>query len=150
MTGDAHLAEELAQETVARICRDWPRVKAMDAPGAWAHRVAMNLARSHFRRRKLVRRSQARLRPDLEPSDTTGAVVVSVALRDAVASLPERQRMAIVLRYFADLSVRDAGQVMGCPQGTIKTLTRQGITRLRSMGLIEDEVTTKEASDDVY
>jgi DNA-directed RNA polymerase specialized sigma24 family protein len=49
-TGDADLAEELAQEAVARVCRHWRRVRTMDAPAAWLHRVARNLAHSHFRR----------------------------------------------------------------------------------------------------
>ena len=60
LTGDADLAEELAQETIVRVCRDWRKVSSMDAPGAWAHRVAVNLAHSHFRRRSAARRALAR------------------------------------------------------------------------------------------
>ena len=148
-TGDAHLAEELAQETVARICRDWPRVARMEAPGAWAHRVAMNLARSHFRRRRLILRSEARLRLGADAGDTAVAATASVALQGAIATLPERQRIALVLRYFADLSVRDAATAMGCPEGTVKTLTRKAILALRAKGLVDEDATSKEPSRDV-
>jgi DNA-directed RNA polymerase specialized sigma24 family protein len=60
------LAEELAQETMVRVARDWEKVSRLDAPGAWAYRVAMNLARSHFRRARwpvVWRRACARRRP---------------------------------------------------------------------------------------
>ena len=55
---DRGVAEELAQEALARACVSWPKVRGMDAPGAWIHRVAMNLANSHFRRRGAERRAQ--------------------------------------------------------------------------------------------
>jgi RNA polymerase sigma factor (sigma-70 family) len=45
--------------------------------------------------------------------------------------LPDRQRAAIVLRYFADLSVRDTASALGCAEGTVKSLTSQAITALR-------------------
>jgi len=60
-TGDAALAEELAQEALARACRNWSSVKNMPAPGAWAHRVAVNLANTHFRRARLERRARSAL-----------------------------------------------------------------------------------------
>src|SRR4051812_32240 len=59
--GNAESAEELAQEALARVCRDWAKVRKMNAPGAWAHRVAMNLAASHFRRRAATKRVIDRL-----------------------------------------------------------------------------------------
>lgn len=55
--GDAALASELAQEVFVRVCRDWPRVSTMERPGAWAHRVGMNLANSWFRRRRAEQRA---------------------------------------------------------------------------------------------
>ena len=55
--GDVGLAEELANEALARVCRDWNHVRDLERPGAWAHRVAMNLANSWFRRRGAERRA---------------------------------------------------------------------------------------------
>jgi RNA polymerase sigma factor (sigma-70 family) len=135
--GDRYVAEELAQEAIARVCRDWHRVQGMDAPGAWTHRVAINLANSHLRRRtaerKAGRKLAARGTELFDEPDTATAV----ALRQAVAKLPRRQRTALVYRYYLDLSVREAADLMECPDGTVKTLTAKAISNLRREDLIE-------------
>lgn len=59
-------------------------------------------------------------------------------MRDAVAALPTRQRTAVLLRYYADLSVRDTTAVMGCAEGTVKALTFKAIAALREAGLTDD------------
>ena len=64
---------------------------------------------------------------DIAPSDAADAIVV----RAAVAELPERQRAAPILRYFADLPVASVAEILDCAQGTVKSLTSQGIDRLR-------------------
>jgi RNA polymerase sigma-70 factor (sigma-E family) len=145
-TGDADLAEELAQETLARVCRDWRKVSHLAAPGAWAHRVAINLARSHYRHRAVVRRHQPALVPTATTDDDTAS---AVAVREAVARLPVRQRSALVLRYFADLSVAETAAAMRCPEGTVKTLTRQAILALRNQGLVSDADIEQESMADV-
>jgi RNA polymerase sigma-70 factor (sigma-E family) len=142
--GDRGVAEELAQDALARACRDWRRVRRLEAPGAWAHRVAINLANSYFRRRAAERRAKRRLgdrertqAPELDPA-------TAITIRTAVASLPRRQRTALVLRYYADLSVRDVAEALGCPEGTVKTLTSKAIASLREELRIGD---LKEAHD---
>lgn len=146
-TRDGDLAQELAQETLARVCRDWRKVSRLEAPGAWAQRVALNLARSHFRHRAVVRRLHHRV-ASTERVDEPD-VACAIAVRSALGQLPERQRLAVVLRYFADLSVADTAAVMRCPQGTVKTLTREAIFGLRSAGLITDMDTDEESFADV-
>jgi RNA polymerase sigma factor (sigma-70 family) len=146
-TGDGELAQELAQETLARVCRDWRKVSSLDAPGAWAHRVALNLARSHFRHRAVASRHNRRLAAAASVEDPDSATVIAVRL--AVARLPVRQRTALVLRYFADLSVAETAEAMRCPEGTVKTLTRQAILALRSTGLIDDAGIEEESMADV-
>jgi RNA polymerase sigma-70 factor, ECF subfamily len=126
-TGDADLAEELAQETIARICRRWERVRDLEAPGAWAHRVAMNLANSNFRRASR-RRALERRATSATPSSEEADVATAVAIRTEVARLPRRQREALVLRYYADLPVRTVAEILRCPENTVKTLTNLGIT----------------------
>jgi RNA polymerase sigma factor (sigma-70 family) len=54
-----------------------------------------------------------------------------LAVRAAVARLPSRQRIAVVLRYFADLPVRDVAELMRIAEGTVKALTAQAIANLR-------------------
>lgn len=135
-TGQPELAEELAQETLLRVCGDWPRVRRMEHPEAWAHRVALNLAHSWFRRRRIEARLARRRSEDVEAvaTDLAAAVVV----RDAVAALPTRQRQAVVLRYFADLPVEQTAAAMGCAAGTVKALTHQGIGTLRTALALEE------------
>lgn len=131
---DVSLAEEIAQEALLRACRAWPRVQQLESPGGWTHRVAMNLAVSAARSRRTRQRVDERLatyaRRFAEHSDRTSAI----AMRTAVASLPERQREALVLRYYADLSVADTAEAMGCPEGTVKTLTKRAVEALRDKG----------------
>ncbi len=146
-TGDGDLAEDLAQETLTRVCRDWRTVSNLDSPGAWAHRVALNLARSHYRHRSVARRQRARLARASEAHDPDTATVIAV--RNAVSQLPVRQRTALVLRYFADLSVAETAAAMQCPQGTVKTLTREAIAALRTMGLITEAEIEEESMADV-
>ena len=71
-------------------------------------------------------------RPPSLPADDADAV----AVRDAILLLPERERRALVLRFFADLSVRDTAAAMSVPEGTVKTLTRSAIAALRASGLV--------------
>ena len=135
-TGDVALAEELAQEALARACRQWSEVTAMASPGAWVHRVAINLANSHFRRTLLERRARQHLAGSAvegRASDLTTAI----AVRTAVAALPRRQRTAIVLRYFVDLPVADVAHAMGCREGTVRALTSQAIAALRDTHLLD-------------
>lgn len=133
--GERELAEDLAQEALARACRDWAKVQRLDDPSSWVRRVGFNLAKSHFRRHKIGGRVLARLEartPAVEhPADPTDMV----AVRRAVASLPMQQRTALVLRYFEDLPVAEVAAVMGCPEGTVKSLTSRAIDRLRELGL---------------
>lgn len=139
--GDPDLAEEFAQEALARVCRDWSRVSAMDAPGAWAHRVAMNLANSWFRRRAAERRARARHGDPARGVTTDPDGAEAVAVRQAVAALPPRMRAAVVLRYYADLGVRETAAAMGCAEGTVKALTHKGMASLRlALGEAVEEV----------
>jgi RNA polymerase sigma factor (sigma-70 family) len=63
-----------------------------------------------------------------------------------VAGLPPRQRAAVVLRYFADLSVAETAAAMGCAQGTIKALTSQGLGTLRSRGGLTEFQETRDGA----
>lgn len=129
--GDLDLAEDLAQEALIAVCRDWRKVKNHPLPEAWLRKVALNVANSHFRRRKAERRRQERLESHHPQAHHDPDVAVSVALRDAVATLPNRQRMALVLRFFADLPVGTVAMLMECSEGTVKSLTNRAISSIR-------------------
>jgi RNA polymerase sigma-70 factor (sigma-E family) len=140
--GDRELAEDLAQEALARVVRQWPKVRDLEAPHLWTRRVAINLANSQFRRRAAATRALGRLESRARsggPDVTDGAA--AVAIRQAVAALPPPMRTAIVLRYFEDLSVAEVASFMGCPEGTVKALTSRAVARLRAAGLDAEEPT---------
>lgn len=125
--GDAGVAEELTQETLAVVWDKWTRVQQMQSPEAWALRVGLNLSKTWIRRKVAERR--ALRRADRAPIHVL--LPDRVDVRDGVARLPQRQRAAIVLRFYADLTVTETAQVMGCAPGTVKALTHQGIAALR-------------------
>ena len=118
------------------MCTHWSKVRDADSPSAWAHRVGFNLAKSHHRRGAAWRRLRTRAIPEAGRYESDEATAVGVAVRAAVAALPEPQRQALVLRYFADLSVHDVAAAMGCPENTVKTHTRRALESLRTRGLL--------------
>jgi RNA polymerase sigma-70 factor (sigma-E family) len=143
--GDAALAEELAQEALARVWSRWDQVREHPAPQAWAWRVALNLSASWFRRRAAERRAASRVGP--APTEAPNPDAADrMAVRAAVATLPARQRAVLVLRYFDDLTVADAATALGCAQGTVKSLTHQAIAALRERLDVTIDL-TEEVSD---
>lgn len=144
--GDPSLAEELAQETLARAWSRWDTVRTHGSPQAWAWRVALNLSSSWFRRRAAERRANARSGPvtDEAPSSDTAD---RLAVREALAVLPPRQRAVVVLRYFDDLSVADTAVALGCAPGTVKSLTHLAIAGLRQRLGVDLVPTDKELSN---
>lgn len=142
--GDPDVAEELAQEALLRACRRWPSVSQLDSPGGWTWRVATNLANSHFRRRRAARRAQRRLgRDDWAHRDPDGSDAVTV--RQAVTSLPARQRSALVMRHVLDLSAPETAARMGISADAVRSLTKRATATLRdqlgeeaSLGTQED------------
>jgi RNA polymerase sigma factor (sigma-70 family) len=63
--------------------------------------------------------------------DTNQFTAEAITIRRAVATLPRRQRVVLVLRYYADLPVIDVAHLMGCAPGTVKSLTSQAVSALR-------------------
>ncbi len=126
---DRLVAEDLAQEALARTWERWSEVSAMASPEAWTYRVAFNLAASTRRRRRAERRAYERNeRPSPPAPDLT---TERLALRSALEALPPRQRAAVVLRHYAGFSIRDSAAALGCAEGTVRSLASQGIHALR-------------------
>lgn len=129
--GDRELAHDLAQETLARLWRDrrkWDRIGSLRS---YAMQTALNLAKNEFRRSAVRRRYQPLFEADTTQAHHDVDGVQPLVVRDAVASLPERKRRALILRYFADLSVEETARVMNAAPNTVKSLTRRAITDLR-------------------
>lgn len=126
--GDLGVAEDLAQEALIRVHGRWRRVRHMQSPGGFAHRVAMNLANSHWRRLGAEQRAHARLldAPPPDPDPTDG-----VAVRQALSQLPERQRAAVILRYWVGMSAAEAAEVLDITAGALRALTHRAVEQLR-------------------
>lgn len=136
---DYHVAEELTQETLATVYARWSEVSRARSPQAWAFAVAFNLARSALRRRHAERRSLSRM-DSQEVAYSTGLDRADVlAVRQAIRRLPRRQRAALVLRYYADLSIAEIAEALDCSQGTVKSQLHDAIAALRARGSLAPE-----------
>ena len=113
--GDTEVAREATDEAFVRAYERWDRVRAMDSPGGWLYRVALNELRRRCRRRSierdLLRRKQERI--EIEPPPVSDPRVW-----EAVRALPTRQRSAIALRYVLDLTEREVAETMGTSRGS--------------------------------
>jgi RNA polymerase sigma-70 factor (ECF subfamily) len=126
--GDREVAHDATQEAFARALRQWRKVREMDRPDGWVYVVAMNQLRDHWRR---TERRRGRAPHSEFVADDTSAVATRISVRDAIATLPTRQREAVVLRYLADLSLSDIAEAMGCAVGTVKATLHQAMASMR-------------------
>lgn len=142
LTGEQHAAEDLVQTTLEQVYVAWRRVGAADDPEAYVRRVMINAhARKHRRRLKefLAPKDDSGLTHELpDRGDRIAQADDRSALLTALAQLPPRQREAVVLRYWEDLSESQAAEAMGCSVGAVKSNAAKGIAKLRAIpGLAE-------------
>jgi RNA polymerase sigma-70 factor (sigma-E family) len=132
LCGDWHTAEDLTQTTLARVFVSWRRISRQDAVYGYASRTLVNAFLSDRRRRRGRELLTGWLpeRPDLA---AVAAPEVRMVVLDALATLPPRSRAVVVLRYWADLSVDQAADVLGCSPGTVKTLGARALDKLRAV-----------------
>jgi RNA polymerase sigma-70 factor (ECF subfamily) len=126
----AAAADELAREALARVWNDWPDVGELGSPEAWAHRVALRLSRSRWRRRRAERRAHRRGVPD-EDEAVDGDV--DLGLRAVVRALPRRQREALALVAVAGFSTAEVGRILGCSPDTVKALCIEARQHVRAV-----------------
>jgi RNA polymerase sigma-70 factor (sigma-E family) len=132
LTGDLHAAEDLLQAAYAKLYPRWDKVRAYDAPDAYLRKVMVSLRTSWWRRHRNREWTTDQL-PELGgAADHAAAVVESQALLVALRELPERQRAAVVLRHWCDLSEADTAAIMNCSLGTVKSNTSKGLAQLRT------------------
>ena len=133
ITGDAGVAQELAAEALTRLFVRWPRLVGQDHVDAWVLRVVTNLAIGVVRKRRPP--------PSVDDARSSGEdqVVLRIALAEALARLPRRQRQVVVLRYLSDLSEADVATALGVSAGSVKTHLHRGLASLRSLLHVPDD-----------
>lgn len=126
LCGDRELAEDVTADAFARTWPRWERGDVDDV-GAYLRRAAVNGLRSQWRRRGLRRdREQRRVSGDDRGTlDAPQAVVDRDAVLAAVRRLPERQRAAVVLRFYEDRPTHDIAAVLGVTESSVRTLLQR-------------------------
>lgn len=132
LTGDHHLAEDLTQQAFVRFYRRFGDLREASAAPAYLRRTVVNLARSHHRSGGRERdRLEAHGRMQVDASERS--VEDHDMIVRTLATLPYRQRAAIVLRYYEDLTEHQAADVLRCSPAAMKSLTARAMSTLRGM-----------------
>jgi RNA polymerase sigma-70 factor (sigma-E family) len=143
LTGDQHSAEDLVQAALERAAAAWWRVRRQASAEAYVRQVMYRLQVSRWRSRRV------RERLDADPPERAGqepysAVDLRLSLQQALSRLTPHQRAVLVLRFYDDMSVEQAAEVLGCSTGTVKSQTHLALRRLRETApelaaLVEEE-----------
>ena len=117
---DRSVAEELVQDAFVAVHRTWDRVRE---PLPYLRRTVVNRCRSWGRRQTLER--------DRRPRPGDDAQLGAHELWDALGRLPERQREAIVCRFYLDLPDAEIAEILDCRVPTVRTAVHRGLAKLR-------------------
>lgn len=144
MVGDHQLAQDLLQEALVKTLVAWPRLRDRSNLESYTRRIIVTTSISWRRRRSFHERPTDAL-PEAAGPDQVDAVVDHDAVFAALLSVPPRQRAAIVLRYYQDLTEAQTAEVLGCSVGAVKSQVSVGLRRLReALGPSLDETVTDE------
>jgi RNA polymerase sigma-70 factor (sigma-E family) len=129
ISGDPDLAQDIAHDAFLRSVGRFRHLRQPEAFDAYLRRAVVNACTSHFRRRRVEAaflRGQSRPSSVDEPDHGRRD-----ELRAALMDLPPRQRAAVVLRYYADLSERQAGETLGCSDAAVRSMVARAMETLR-------------------
>lgn len=131
---DVQTAEEVVQDAFEAMHTAWRRLRDSEKALSYLRQAVVNRSRSILRHRTVVDKNAPKPAPD-EPSaeQAAMALIERSAVIDALRTLPERQREAIVLRYYADLSEADIAATMGISRGAVKSHTARAMAALKSI-----------------
>jgi RNA polymerase sigma-70 factor (sigma-E family) len=131
---DNSTAEEVVQDSFVAMHCGWRRLRDRDKALAYLRRSVVNRSRSVLRHRIVVDKNAPDPLPDM-PSAEQGAItqIERSAVVDALRALPLRQREALVLRFYADLSAGQIASIMGISTGAVKSHTARGMSAMRAV-----------------
>lgn len=130
MTGDLSEAQEAVQEAFTRALAAPRRFADLENPESWLRRVAVNIARTRHRRRRMLDGLLRRVGP---PPVVADRAPEHLALLAALRQLPEGQRYALALHYFMDLPIEEVAQTLNVSVGTVKSRLSRA---RRALGLL--------------
>ncbi|GGV34028.1 RNA polymerase sigma24 factor [Kitasatospora herbaricolor] len=128
--GDAHLAEDLVQETLSRLYVHWSRVAGADSPEAYARTVLVRTFLSLRRRRSTGERPVG----DLPDGATSGPdTALRLTLLDALGQLPPRDRAVLLLRYWEDHSIEETARMLRLSSSAVRSQGTRALGRVRAL-----------------
>lgn len=130
LTGDGVEAEDLLQAALAKTYLAWDRIHDRAAMDGYVRRAMVNTQISWWRRRKLDIYPTDEL-PERPVDDDTRRSDMHDALGRALDRLPERQRLAVMLRYYEDMPEAEIAEVLGISVGTVKSTVSRAVAKLR-------------------
>lgn len=132
LSGGTADAEDVVAEAAARVWVRW-RQGGVESLPAYLRTAVINEVRRRGRRTLLDRHvRQRRSAEGRAATPIEERIAIRETVLDALATLGERQRTAIVLRYFEDLSVEETAQLMGTSTGTVKSQVARGLRTLQA------------------
>jgi RNA polymerase sigma-70 factor (sigma-E family) len=131
---DTATAEEVVQDSFVAMHGAWRRLRDTDKALSYLRQSVVNRSRSVLRHRMVVDKNTPKPPPDM-PSAEHGAIIQleRSAVVSALRALPDRQREALVLRYYGDLSEAQIASVMGISRGAVKSHTARAMAALRAV-----------------
>jgi RNA polymerase sigma-70 factor (sigma-E family) len=129
MCGDWHQADDLVQTALTKLFVAWKRVRSDEQPDAYARRI---LTRCYLDERRRPWRRESPMEVLHDSPAATRSTEDALDLRAALDRLPSRQRATIVLRFWADASVAETADALGCSEGTVKSQTARALSTLRA------------------
>ena len=130
--GDLQEAEDVVSDAFVRAVSHRRTFERLDNPEAWLRTVALNIARSRFRRKQLGQRLLGRTAFD-DLQRAPGLSDERMTLVAALRRLPHQQRETLALHYLADLPVADVAEALGVPLGTVKARLSRGRAALAAL-----------------
>lgn len=131
LTGDWALAEDLVQTALVRAWPRWERILRRDDPEIYVRRIMLNTWSTWYRRKWRGEKPAGAMPDSAAAGDMAAEVAVRLAVRQALRSLPRRQRAVLVLRIYDDLSEAQVAEVLGCTVGTVKSTMSRALAKLR-------------------
>ena len=131
LTGDRHTAEDLVQTALAKLYLSWDKVKQREHVDGYVRRILINENNSLWRRPWKKRETTISELPETAAHDAEGNRGPDVELWAHVQALPRKQRAAVVLRYYEQLSEAETAAVLGVSVGTVKSQTSRALATMR-------------------